>query len=168
MTAIICAILPILPLALWCGFFLFSLSATEGETLLRFPIPLLARLKMLSMPTILIVIVWMGLLALDRVNTLSIWIALAGCVIVLCWPQSYLLTTLGIRMGKGPFRRWTEFSGVARSGAGAVLQGGPRASSYPIFLSGSREDDEFVQTLRTLIRNAYKGKSTDRADLVRA
>lgn len=158
--------LPILPLVLWCGLFLFSFSHTEGETLLRFPVPLLARLKMLSMPAMSMIIVWMTLLAFNKANGLSVWLGLAGCVVVLCWPQSYQLTTLGIRLGRGRFRRWTEFSGVARSGAGAVLQGGPRASSYPIFLSGNREDDEFVRTLRTLIRNSYKGKSTDRAELV--
>lgn len=73
-------------------------------------------------------------------------------------PQSYILTTQGIRTGNGNFRRWTEFAGVHRSAAGATLQTIRRGPGMPIWLSGSREDDEFVYVLRTLVRDSYKGK----------
>ena len=83
-------------------------------------------------------------------------------LLILAIPVSYTLTTVGIRAGKGVFRRWTEFAGVRRSPSGAVLQGAQRARSYPIFVSGRREDDDFGLTLKHLMQDSYQGRATVR------
>lgn len=155
-------ILPFIPLAAWFFLVGWSPNTTEGEVLLNVPVPLLARLKMLSLPLILGLMVLIVGIAMGDIHW---WLGLILVVIysiVVSIPVSYTLTTAGIRTGKGIFRRWTEFAGVRRSPNGAMLQGGQRASSYPIFLSGGREDDEFVHTLRILVRDSYKGKSVMR------
>lgn len=154
--------LPFIPLVLWFLLVGWSPNKTEGEVLLHVPVPVLARLKMLWLPIAMGIIALLIGVAMDRI---SWWIALAYITvygIVLSIPVSYTLTTIGIRTGVGSFRRWTEFAGVRRSPSGAVLQGGQRASSYPIFLSGNREDDEFVLTLKYLVQDSYKGKATVR------
>lgn len=152
-------ILPFIPLAAWILLVGWSPNSTEGEVLEKVPVPLLARLKMLGIPLFLGMVVLIVGLIMDRV---TLWVAFALLpiyLIVVSIPVSYTLTTAGIRTGKGAFRRWTEFAGVRRSPSGAILQGGQRASSYPIFLSGNREDDEFVHTLKNLVRDSYKGKT---------
>ena len=45
-----------------------------------------------------------------------------------------------------------------KTAGGARLVPLPGSRPARVWLSGSRGDDEFLQTLRTLIRNAYKGK----------
>lgn len=167
MSSLFYTILPLLPLAIWTALIGWSPNRTEGEVLLRVPIPLLARLKMLWIPITAGGVLLVGGILLGGA---SLWLViglLIVYVLVLAIPVSYTLTTQGIRAGKGYFRRWTEFAGVRRSPVGAVLQGGPRARSYPIFLSGNREDDDFVLTLRTLVRDSYKGKTVD-ADQLRS
>jgi hypothetical protein len=71
--------------------------------------------------------------------------------------MTYTLTSQGMRPGKTPFRRWTEFGGVARRRGGVRLQGVAGARSQSVWLSGGREDDEFVLLLRQLLRGSYKG-----------
>jgi hypothetical protein len=108
------------------------------------------------------------LLALIRdPGWLSVALLAAAYGLVIAVPMSYKLTSQGIRTGRGPFRRWTEFAGVRRSRRGALLVGSQRAPNYPIYLSGSREDDEFVYTLKNLILESYKGKAIDRNRLQR-
>lgn len=159
-------ILPAIPLLAWILMVGWSPNTTEGEVLLKVPVSVLARLKMLWLPIALASFALIIGIALGRV---SWWIALmylAVYAVLLCIPISYTLTTVGIRTGSGTFRRWTEFAGVRRSPSGALLQGGPRASSYPIFLSGNREDDEFVLTLKNLVQDSYKGRATVRERLL--
>lgn len=166
MTTIVSTILADLPLVIWSVVFLWSPTKTEGDELLRLEVSLLGRLKMLALPLIVGAIVlvissiWIGFSWWMPIA----WIAVYGAILLI--PQSYILTSAGIRLGKGPFRRWTEFSGVRRSSSGAMLQGGPKSRSYPIFLGGHREDDDFVLLLRNLVRDSYKGKTIDRAEII--
>lgn len=162
MAAIAFTILPIIPLAAWFLLVGWSSNKPEGEVLLRVPVPLLARVKMLAMPFVLGLAVLVTGVVMREVPWWLMILSLAIYAAVLSIPISYTLTTIGICTGKGGFRRWTEFAGVRRSPSGAILQGGPRATSYPIFLSGNREDDDFVLTLKNLVRDSYQGKATER------
>lgn len=74
-------------------------------------------------------------------------------------PIRYTLTTIGIKCGWTPFRRWTEFAGVARAPGGARLQGAAGSRDMRVWLSQSRGDDEFVHLLRRVISGAYKGRN---------
>lgn len=167
MSMIVMTILPFLPLAAWTLLVGWSANTTEGEELLLVPVPLLARLKMLSSSYIAGGIFLILGLFLGKVNWWIAPILLAVYVLVLAIPTSYTLTTAGIRTGKGRFRRWTEFAGVRRSPFGAMLVGGQKQANYPIFLSGGREDDDFVLTLKSLVRDSYKGRVTGQERFVR-
>ena len=81
----------------------------------------------------------------------------AGLVALLIVPVTYTLTSRGIRAGWTPFRRWTEFGGVARRPGGVRLQGVAGARSLDVWLSGDTDDDDFVLLLRQLVRGSYKG-----------
>ncbi len=160
MPTVVVTWLPLLPLFAWLLTMGFSPATTEGEPLLSVPIPLLARMKAYALPFV----IGLGIFVVLAVFVEATWWSLAILVIAyaaaLCVPTSYKLTSAGIRTGRGPFRRWTEFAGVRRSRRGALLVGSQRAPNYPIYLSGSREDDEFVLTLKNLILESYKGKPT--------
>lgn len=162
MATIAITILPLVPLAVWYLLVRWSPAKTEGEQLLIVPIPVLARAKMVTLPFILGVsaIAITAIVADARWGSVGLLLVLT--VVLLAIPANYTLTTVGIRNGRGPFRRWTEFAGVRRSPSGCVLVGGQRATSYPIFLSGNREDDDFVVTLKNLVLDSYKGKATER------
>lgn len=162
MATIALMILPAIPLLAWMLLVGWSPNNTEGEVLLRVPVPVLARLKMLWIPIATSLVLAIGSVFAERIAWWICVLYLGLCVVVLSIPVSYTLTTQGIRAGKGVFRRWTEFAGVRRSPSGAVLQGAQRARSYPIFLSGNREDDDFVLTLKHLVQDSYKGRATAR------
>lgn len=138
----------------------FSNRRTEGTVIHVRTLPLLARIKRHATPQG----VAMGVAALLVFAGLaSAWwllVTLTSFVAILSVPQRYVVTTQGIRTGRGNFHRWTEFAGVYRSRAGARLQTISRGPGVPIWLSGEVGDDEFVHLLRTLVRNSYKGKLT--------
>ncbi len=122
-------------------------------------LPLLARLRMHAASGALAIL---GSMALTVAWDLPWWgpiVAALSSVVLVALPVRYRLTTLGIRSGWTPFRRWTEFAGVSRAPGGARLQGVPGARDLRIWLSGSRGDDEFVALLRRMIRGAYKGQN---------
>lgn len=152
-------IIALIPLGAWAALIAWSPTETEGELLLGIPITLYGRIKMLAVPValgmLIAILAWV-------LRVMPWWgVALVGAahLVVLSIPISYTLTTTGIRAGHGQFRRWTEFAGVQRSRPGALLQGAQGKHSYPIFLSGGPDDDEFVLTLKNLVRDSYKGKS---------
>lgn len=167
MSTFVLTCLPLLPLVAWLLTIGFSPASTEGDPLYSVPLPLLARLKMFALPFVMGVIVFVLLALLADVGWISSLILLVAVTVVVAVPVSYQLTTRGIRTGRGPFRRWTEFAGVRRSRRGALLVGSQRSPNYPIYLSGSREDDEFVHTLKNLILESYKGKATERSRMHR-
>jgi hypothetical protein len=132
----------------------------EGTVIQVLSIPLLARMKRHAVPVIITLIVTAALIMVDVASPLWLVAWLVSSVGLLAVPQAYTVTTRGIRTGRGNFRRWTEFAGVHRSPAGAMLQTIRPGPGMPIWLSGARGDDEFVHLIRSLIRDSYKGKTT--------
>lgn len=131
---------------------------TEGTILHILSIPLLARLKRHAVPHALAAAVASTLFILDLASSWWVAATIASFAAIVTIPQRYVVTTRGIRTGRGNFRRWTEFAGVYRSTAGVTLQTIGRLPDVPIWLSRSRGDDEFVHLLRILVRDSYKGK----------
>jgi hypothetical protein len=153
-------IIPILVLWSWLARIGFTNRRVEGAIIVTMPIPFLSRVKRHGIP---IAVTAVATLALALPGMASPWwfvLVGASAIGLLRMPQAYTVTTRGIRAGHGNFHRWTEFAGVHRSPAGATLQTIRRGPGMPIWLSGSREDDEFVHLLRTLIRDSYQGKTT--------
>ncbi len=136
----------------------------EGAAFLTVRMPLLARMRMHAMPGTLKVIFAVVLVVINGAPTWTVAIPLFSFAALIALPLKYTLTTVGIRVGWTPFRRWTEFAGVVRASGGARLQGVHGSRSCRIWLSGSRGDDEFLQLLRESIRDGYKGDQ--RADIV--
>ena len=167
MSTFVITCVPLLPLVAWLLTMGFSPASTEGEPLFSVPLPLLARMKMFALPFVLGLGIFLLLALFAETIWLGLFMLVAAFGLVLATPVSYKLTSRGIRTGRGPFRRWTEFAGVRRSRRGALLVGSQRAPNYPIYLSGGREDDEFVHTLKNLILESYKGKATNRDRLQR-
>lgn len=131
--------------------------APGGLVVRRVPLSLLGRLRMQALPAVV-------LLALAAVgwarDGLPWWLAVVVplvVVAVVALPFRYTLTTQGLVIGRSRIRRWTEFGGVTRRRGGVRLQGIAGSRGQRIWLSGNRDDDEFVQTLRLLLRGSYKG-----------
>lgn len=131
----------------------------RGPVIRREAVTALGRMRMLWRPLLLLV-----LLAITGwwVGVVSGWAAIAlvvGSVAFLALPVSYTLTPEGIRLGRLPLRRWTEFAGVARRRWSVRLQGigGGGSRGMTVWLSGDRDDDEFVLILRQLVRGSYQG-----------
>jgi hypothetical protein len=153
------AILAILIAVSWLRVVRPGNLSIDGATIYNARIPLLARLRMHALVG---TIVLLGSVAMQIWWGLPWWgsaIALISTAALVALPARYVLTTIGIRVGWTPFRRWTEFAGVSRAPGGARLQGAAGARDKRIWLSRSREDDEFLALLRRMIRNAYKGRN---------
>lgn len=129
----------------------------EGTRVLMVPLPFLARLRMHIVPIAGSVILATTLALLDLMPWLGLLAPLISGVLLLAIPVNYTLTSVGIRLGRKRFRRWTEFAAVRRSPGGARLIGVQRSRGLHIWLSGSRGDDEFLHFLRETVKNAYKG-----------
>ncbi|MGC4107461.1 MAG: hypothetical protein QM753_14150 [Thermomicrobiales bacterium] len=129
----------------------------EGDTFLRRPVPLLARMRMHIVPAVVGTLV-AG--ASVRIMNAPSWVSvvpLLTYLLLIALPISYTLTSEGIRLGYGTFRRWTEFAGAIRYRGGAKLQGANGRRGMRIWLGGARGDDEFLLVVRRAIRDAYKG-----------
>lgn len=131
----------------------------RGPVIRREAVTLLGRMRMLWRPLLLLVLLatagwWAGLVSGWAVVALVV-----GSLAFLAMPVSYTLTPEGIRLGRQPLRRWTEFAGVARRRWSVRLQGigGGAGRGMTVWLSGDREDDEFVLLLRQLVRGSYQG-----------
>jgi hypothetical protein len=98
------------------------------------------------------------LLVLGKIGPLTLLLVTALLALLLALPVRYTMTSRGIRAAWTPFRRWTEFGGVARRPGGVRLQGVAGARPLTVWLSGGRDDDEFVLLLRQLVRGSYKGR----------
>ena len=139
-------------------------NALDGETILVRPVPLIARIRMHIVPAVVGTIIGVALASTGFAPWWIIAVPLVAFGVLLALPIAYTLTTEGIRLGHGTFRRWTEFAGAARYRGGAKLQGANGRRGMRIWLGGWRGDDEFLLILRRAIRNAYKGE--DRAQVV--
>jgi hypothetical protein len=153
-------LLPIVIALTWARLIRFGSNRIEGTILHIAPLPLLARIRMHAVPSLLAIALG---LALAITGTMSWWFVLAplvSAILLIAIPANYTLTDQGIRLGRSSFRRWTEFGGVRRARGGARLPPVSGVRGMHIWLSGSRGDDEFLQVIRTLIRNAYKGSNS--------
>lgn len=134
----------------------------QGTFVCQRPLPLLARMRLHAIPALLGVLLAIGLHAIEHAPIWAIGIPVVGYLGLLVLPLSYQLTTEGIRLGLGTFRRWTEFAGARRYRGGAKLQGANGRRGMRIWLSGTRGDDEFLHQIRRAIRDAYKGDRGER------
>ena len=129
----------------------------RGTLVRRERLSLLGRLRMHAGPALIVLALAVGGWAVGWVPVEAVRLAAAAIAVLLALPTRYTLTTEGIAVGRTPFRRWMEFGGVARRQGGVRLQGVTGARGMTVWLSGSRDDDEFVLLLRQLVRGSYKG-----------
>ncbi len=130
----------------------------SGNLVSRETLSVLGRLRMHGQATLLIFVLAVVLLALGKISLLAVVLVTALLALLLALPVRYTMTSRGIRAAWTPFRRWTEFGGVARRRGGVRLQGVAGARPLNVWLSGGRDDDEFVLLLRQLVRGSYKGQ----------
>jgi hypothetical protein len=130
----------------------------SGNLVRREPLSVLGRLHMHGPAVALLFVVSVVLLAMGWIGPLVVLVVTGLLALLLALPMRYTLTSQGIRAGWTPFRRWTEFGGVARQRGGVRLQGVAGARPLTVWLSGGRDDDEFVLLLRQLVRGSYKGQ----------
>jgi hypothetical protein len=131
---------------------------TSGNLVRRQRLSLLGRLNMHGPAAALLIIIANVCLVLGWIAPLPVFAIAALLVLLIALPMRYTLTSTGIRAGWTPFRRWTEFGGVARRRGGVRLQGVTGARPLTVWLSGGRDDDDFVLLLRQLVRGSYKGQ----------
>lgn len=158
MSTLLFMLLPLTILNSWVRLFGVGTHSLEGTAVATTPIPLLARVFMHARRIAISIITAILLAAFDAMPW---WLVIAPVIsgaVLLAVPLRYTLTNAGFKRTFGPFRRWTEFAGVERAPGGARLKPLPRTRQARIWLSGSRGDDEFLQVMRTLIRNAYQGR----------
>lgn len=133
-------------------------ARTSGNIVKRQALSLFGRLRMHGQFAALVLA---GSAIVAASGRASWWILFAEAAIfafLIALPMHYTLTSQGIRAGRTPFRRWTEFGGVARRLGGVRLQGVAGARPLTVWLSGGRDDDDFVLLLRQLVRGSYKGE----------
>nr|MDQ3044160.1 hypothetical protein [Chloroflexota bacterium] len=125
------------------------------------PIPLLARLRLHAGVLWVEAFLMILGLALGWLTWLSVVALVVIFTLLLAMPARYRLSDEGIALGRTRLRRWTEFGGLSRRRGGARLQGVAGSPSMTVWLSGSREDDDFVLRLRRRIKRAYQGRDDD-------
>ena len=152
-------LLPLTILFSWLRLVGLGSRRLEGAPIGVMPIPLLARLFMHAMPVVISISTATLLAAFDVISWLWLLAPVVSGALLVGVPLGYTLSYTGIRRSFGVFRRWTEFAGVERAPGGARLKPLPNTRRAHIWLSGSRGDDEFLQLMRILIRNAYKGRT---------
>jgi hypothetical protein len=133
-------------------------GGASGHLVRRERLSLLGRLNMHGPAAALLIILGNFALVMRWIAPLPVFVMAALLVLLIALPMRYTLTSTGIRAGWTPFRRWTEFGGVARRRGGVRLQGVAGARPLTVWLSGGRDDDDFVLLLRQLVRGSYKGK----------
>lgn len=129
----------------------------SGNLVRRVPLALLGRLRMHGPGALALFVVALVALVLGWIGPFTMLVLAGLLVLLLALPMSYTVTSRGIRPGWTSFRRWTEFGGVARRRGGVRLQGVAGARPQTVWLSGGRDDDDFVLLLRQLVRGSYKG-----------
>ena len=130
----------------------------SGNLVSRESLSLLGRLRMHGPAVLALWLISLVLLIAGRISPLTALIVTALLLLLLSLPVRYTMTSRGIRAAWTPFRRWTEFGGVARRRGGVRLQGVAGARPLTVWLSGGRDDDDFVLLLRQLVRGSYKGQ----------
>ena len=129
----------------------------RGDVVHRERLSPFGRLRMHAPPPMLLLALTVVGWAVGQIPGAVVALVSVAIAVLVALPVRYTLTTDGIAVGRTPFRRWTEFGGVARRRGGVQLQGVAGARGMRVWLSGSRGDDEFVLLLRRLVRGSYKG-----------
>ena len=155
---VIALILIIATLALYSRVWLPWGGRASGHLVLQARLSLLGRLRMYGPAAIALALIAVVATLAGWVSPLTLLEVIALLALLLALPMRYTVTSRGIRAGRTPFRRWTEFGGVARRRGGVVLQGVAGARPLTVWLSGDRDDDQFVLLLRQLVRGSYKGR----------
>jgi len=155
---IIAIILIVITLALFARVWVPWGVSASGNLVSRETLSVLGRLRMHGPAASLLYLVAITLLVMDRIGLLSVLVVTGLLGLLLALPVRYVMTSQGIRAAWTPFRRWTEFGGVARRRGGVRLQGVAGARPLNVWLSGGRDDDDFVLLLRQLVRGSYKGQ----------
>jgi len=132
-------------------------ARASGNIVRQEHLSLLGRLRMHGPLMALLVVATVAAVVSGWVSPLTLLVVVGLCALLLALPVRYTVTSRGIQAGWTPFRRWTEFGGVARRRGGVRLQGVAGARPQVVWLSGGRDDDEFVLLLRQLVRGSYKG-----------
>ncbi len=153
-------LLPLVIALTWARLIRPGFNALQGTPIRIVSLPLLARMRMHAVSALLALVLAAWFAIRGDVPLWTFLVPLLSNVLLVAIPVRYTLTDRGIRLGWTSFHRWTEFAGVRRAPGGARLVGVNRKMGLQIWLSGSREDDEFLQFLRQTVRNAYQGKSS--------
>jgi hypothetical protein len=140
----------------------------SGNLVRRASLSLFGRLRMHGVPATLVLAASITAALAGAIAWWTVAGVAASVALLLALPVRYTLTSDGIRAGGTPFRRWTEFGGVVRRPGGVRLQGVAGARPLTVWLSGGRDDDEFVLLLRQLVRGSYKGQLAPEAALAPA
>jgi len=132
-------------------------ESVSGNLVRRVPLSLWGRLRMHGPPAAVVFVAAAVATALGWISPWALLLVAGLLALLFALPVTYTVTARGIRAGWTPFRRWTEFGGVARRRGGVRLQGVAGARPQTVWLSGGRDDDDFVLLLRQLVRGSYKG-----------
>lgn len=144
----------------WARLFRPVRKSVEGTTIRVVPLPLLAKIRMHWVPSIVAIGLAVGLALTGNLAWWMVALPAISTILLLSIPVRYTITDEGIRLGWTEFRRWTEFAGVRRARFGARLLGVSGGRGMYIWLAGSRDDDEFLHFLRQTQKNAYKGQAS--------
>ena len=136
----------------------------RGQHVVTCPLPLLARARLHAVPVALMFAFAVTTWAIGAVPLWAVPATIVGLAGLIAWPISYKLSTAGISLDHTELRRWTEFAGVVRVPGGVRLQGAAGGRGFRVWLSGSRDDDEFVLLLRQMIKGAYQGRDAHSAE----
>jgi hypothetical protein len=130
----------------------------SGNLVSQQALSLFGRLRMHGPAALALWLVAIVMLVSGRIGWPTALLVTALLLLLVSLPVRYTMTSRGIRAAWTPFRRWTEFGGVSRRPGGVRLQGVAGARPLTIWLSGGRDDDDFVLLLRQLVRGSYKGQ----------
>jgi hypothetical protein len=150
-------VLILILLVTWARLFRPVRKVDQGTTTTVVALPLLAKIRMHSIPSLIAIAFAVGLVVSGNLPWWGIAAPVISTILLLSIPVNYTITDVGLRLGWTEFRRWTEFAGVRRTRFGASLVGISGGRSMAIWLSGGRDDDQFIHFLRQTIKNAYKG-----------
>src|SRR4029079_18008438 len=110
----------------------------SGNLVRQETLSLFGRLRMHGPAAACLLVASIVALGMGWIGPLPLLIVIGLLALLLALPMRYTLTSRGIRAGWTPFRRWTEFGGVARRRGGVRLQGVAGARPLIVWLSGDR------------------------------
>ena len=135
------------------------ISAPRRGVLRRFRLPLRARLRLHSLWLLgTAMLVGLALSPQVEIGPIPLGILAAGMIVLAAIPVHYTITAEGIRVGRTPMRRWTQFAGLSARGGWIFLQ--PVAGSRGLLVRspGGADGEALVAEIRGLVRRSYQGE----------